>query len=67
MLTTTEKIILGIILAAITAPAWLYACAAMADNAARDSDPIYSGFCPDSPDCEADYTLYTSAPTICND
>ena len=67
MLTTTEKIIIGIIIAAITAPAWLYACAAMADNALRDDDYYYSGSCPDSPDCEADYTLYTSAPTICND
>ena len=67
MLNTTEKIILGIIIAAITAPAWLYACAAMVDNALRDDDYYYSGSCPDSPYCEADYTLYTSAPTICND
>ena len=67
MLTTTEKIIIGIIIAAITAPAWLYACAAMADNALREDDYYFSGSCPDSPDCEADYTIYTSAPTICND
>ena len=49
MLNTTEKIILGIIIAAITVPAWLYACAAMADNAPRDSDPHLQRVLPRQP------------------
>lgn len=59
---TAIKILLGILLVGITAPLWLYALAAMVDNALREDDYYFSGSCPDSPDCEADFTFYTHAP-----
>lgn len=64
MLTTTEKAIIYAILALLTAPLWLYAVACIADNACRDDDYLYSGSCPDSPECEQDIypTFYTHQP-----
>lgn len=49
MMSTTEKLVLGVCLAVLTAPLWLWVLACMADNALRDAEYPYSGFCPDCP------------------